>query len=216
MVEIIFNYNHIETIIQANLNESFNSAIERFINKTQLDINNIYFISNGNIISKNDIIMNIMNESEKTEKKKIILVLSINSTINNDNINMIKSKDIICPICKEICIYDIKDYKIKLYACKKGHIINNIKLDDFNYIQNINISQIKCDNCKNKSKSNTFNNEFFICNECKMNLCPLCKSKHDKIIQLLIMIIKIIYVLNIMIYYLNIVKIVKLIYVYYV
>ena len=30
------------------------------------------------------------------------------------------------------------------------------------------------------SKSNTFNNEFFICNECKMNLCPLCKSAHDK------------------------------------
>ena len=51
MVEIIFNYNHIETVIQANLDDSFNSIIEKFINKTQLDINNIYFISNGNIIS---------------------------------------------------------------------------------------------------------------------------------------------------------------------
>ena len=52
MVEIIFNYNHINTIIQANLEDSFNSVIEKFINKTQLDINNIYFVSNVNIISK--------------------------------------------------------------------------------------------------------------------------------------------------------------------
>ena len=143
MVEIIFNYNQIETIIQANLNDSFSSVIEKFINKTQLDINNIYFMSNGKIISKSGYIVNIMNNSEKIDKKKIILVLSINSTINNTN--MIKSKDIICPICKEICIYDIKDYKIKLYGCKKGHIINNIKLDEFNNKQNIDISSIKCD-----------------------------------------------------------------------
>ena len=62
MVEIIFNYNQINTIIQANLDDSFNSVIEKFINKTQLDINNIYFISNGNIISsKNEKLMNIMN-----------------------------------------------------------------------------------------------------------------------------------------------------------
>ena len=89
MVEIIFKHKEIETIIQANLDDSFNSVIEKFINKTQLDINNIYFISNGNIISsKNEKIMNIMNNSEKMDKQKIILVLSINSSINNDNITV--------------------------------------------------------------------------------------------------------------------------------
>ena len=181
MVEMIFNYNQIDTIIQANLNESFNSVIERFINKTQLDINNIYFISNGNIISsKNEKLMNLMSNKEKNENKKIILVLSINSSINNDNININKSKDIICPICKEICKYDIKDYKIKLYECKNGHIIDNIKLDDFNNTQKMDISKIKCDKCNNNSKSNTFNDEFYICFDCNMNLCPLCKSIHDK------------------------------------
>ena len=163
MVEIIFNYNQIETIIQANLNDSFNSVIEKFINKTHLDINNIYFVSNGQNISKNEKIINIMNNSEKKDKKKIILVLSINSTINNENTNIIQSTEIICPICKEICIYEIKDHKIKLYGCKNEHIINNIKLDEFNNKQNIDISKIKCDNCKNKSKLNTFNNEFYIC-----------------------------------------------------
>ena len=160
-MEVIFNYKQIETIIQANLNDSFNSVIEKFINKAQLDINNIYFISNGNIISKNEIIMNIMNNIEKMDKKKNILVLDINSTINNDNTNMIKSKDIICPTCKKICKYDIKDYKIKLYACKNGHIINNIKLDEFNDKQNIDISTIKCDICKINNKSITYNNEIY-------------------------------------------------------
>ena len=71
----------------------------------------------------------------------------------------------------------------------------NIKFNEFENKQGIDISQIKCDICKNKNKSNTFNNEMFICYECKMNLCPLCKSIH---IHLLIMILKIIYVINIM------------------
>ena len=179
MVEIIFNYNHIETIIQANEDDSFNSVIEKYINKSQLDINNINFISDGKIISKNGKIKDIMNNSEKINKKKIILVLSINSTINNDNNNIIKSKDIICPTCKEICKYNVKNHKIKLYGCKNGHIINNIKLNEFNNTQNIDISKIKCDKCEN-NKSNIFNNEFYICYKCNMNLCPLCKSIHDK------------------------------------
>ena len=180
MVELIFSYNQVQTIIQANLNDSFTSIIKKYVNKTKLDINNIYFVSNGQKIPNNKKVENIMNNSEKKSKRKIILVLTINSTINNDNTNMIKSKDVICPICKEICIYEIKDHKIKLYGCKNGHMTENIKLDDFNNTQKIDISQIICDKCKNNNKANTFNNEFYICYECKMNLCPLCKSIHNK------------------------------------
>ena len=62
MVELIFNYNHIETLIQVNLNDSFNIIIQKYVNKTQLDINNIYFISNGQILSKNEKIIYIMND----------------------------------------------------------------------------------------------------------------------------------------------------------
>ena len=70
MVEIIFNYNQVNTIIQCNLEDSYNSVIEKFMNKTQLDINNIYFVSNGNILTKNEKITNIMNNLEKENKKK--------------------------------------------------------------------------------------------------------------------------------------------------
>ena len=57
---------------------------------------------------------------------------------------------------------------------------DNIKFDEFNNTQNIDLSKIKCNKCESKCKSNTFKNEFFLCNECKMNLCPLCKSGHEK------------------------------------
>ena len=101
-------------------------------------------------------------------------------SIEKENTNIIKSNDIICPTCKEICKYDIKNHRIKLYDCKNKHINDNIKFEDFNNKQNMDMSEIKCDKCKNNTKSNTFHNEFFICNECKMNLCPLCKSVHNK------------------------------------
>ena len=55
--------------------------------------------------------------SKNVNDKIVILVLPINSSINIGNNNIIKSNDIICPQCKEICKYDIRDYKIKLYDC---------------------------------------------------------------------------------------------------
>ena len=178
MVEVEFNYLQNIIKIQANINDSFQLIIEKYLNKINLDINNIYFLSKGKKISKNEILGDIMDESDKRNNKIIILVYSINTII--DQKNMKKSNEIICPFCKEICKYEIKDYKIKLSNCKNGHIIEDIKLNQFINKQNIDISQIKCDNCKDKNKSNTYNNEMYICNECNKNLCPLCKSIHDK------------------------------------
>ena len=180
MVEVIFIFNQIQTVIQANMNDSFDKIINQFKNKTNLDLNDLYFLSNGKNINKNEKINNVMNDSDKINKKMTILVYSNNSNANRDNTYNIKSNDVICPICKELCKYEINNHKIKLYDCKNGHTTDNIKFNEFNIKQNIDISQIKCDKCKNKSKSDTFNNEFFICNECNMNLCPLCKSVHDK------------------------------------
>ena len=180
MVEVEFNYQQIKISIQSNLNDIFKEIIQKYVNKANLDINNIYFISNGKIINKEDKLENLMSESDKRNKKIIILVYSINNNINIENTNIRISKDVICPKCKEICKYKIKDYKIKLYDCTKGHITENINLNEYENNQIIDISQIKCNICKDKNKSNTFNNEFYICYECKINLCPLCKSIHDK------------------------------------
>ena len=73
----------------------------------------------------------------------------------------------------------IKDYKIELYDCKNNHKIDNILLEEYENTQKIDISKIKCNICKD-NKSESYNNIFYICNSCKINICPLCKSKHDK------------------------------------
>ena len=91
--------------------------------------------------------------------------------------NIIKSKEIIYPKCNENILIKIDNYKINLFNCKNNHNIDNILLNE--YENNIDISKIICDNCKINNKSNTYNNEFYRCNICKINLCPLCKSKHN-------------------------------------
>ncbi len=139
MVEVEFNYQQNKIIIQSNLNDSFKTIIQNYAIKANLDINNIYFISNGQVINKEDKLENIMSESDKRNKKIIILVYSINNTINIENTNIKISNDIICPRCKEICKYEINDYKIKLFDCKNGHIMDDIKLDEFKFKQFIDI-----------------------------------------------------------------------------
>ena len=180
MVEVEFIYKQQKINIASNINNIFEEIIQKYIDNTNLDINKIYFLTNGRKINKKDKLENIMSEENKRDKKIVVLVNSINSTIKIDNTNIKISKDIICPECKELCKYEIRDYKIKLYGCKYGHIKENINLNEFENNQIIDISQIKCDICKNKNKSNTFNNEFYLCFECHKNLCPLCKSIHDK------------------------------------
>ena len=113
MVNVVFEYDHLETVIQAKLEDSFNSILKRYINKTNLDLNGKVFLSNGKTIQRNDIIGNVMSSSERINERMKILVKSVNELVNPGKTNIIKSNDIICPKCKEICIYEIKDYKIK-------------------------------------------------------------------------------------------------------
>ena len=44
----------------------------------------------------------------------------------------------------------------------------------------IDESKIICENCKNSNKANSYQNQFYFCNECHQNLCPLCRSNHNK------------------------------------
>ena len=182
MVEIEFYYNQIKTGIQANINDSFEKIFKKYISKTNLDIDNVYFLSNGKNVNKTDTVNKIINGPEKHNKKMKILVYPVNTTENiaNSNLNNKKSEAIICPKCGDLCEIEIEKYKIKLFGCENGHIIENQYLNEFINTQNIDISKIKCDNCKNNNKADTFKNEFYFCYKCNMNLCPLCKSVHGK------------------------------------
>ena len=91
---------------------------------------------------------------------------------------IVKSKDIICPQCKESCRITIENYKIQLFECINGHITEDIKFIDFANTQNVNESQIIHGKCNFKNKGNCPGDEFFRCLACKLNLLILYKPNH--------------------------------------
>ena len=73
-IEIEFNYQGQITIIQCNTQDNLNNIFHIFINKSNIDINLIYFLYSGNIIEGNSIIEKIINSTDKERKKMNILV----------------------------------------------------------------------------------------------------------------------------------------------
>ena len=178
MVQIEFDNNKIITIIQANLEDPFQDVISKYLEKTKLSSESVSFLSNGPIINQNLTVEKLMNDSEKDNKSMKVVVKIIKEDENERRI--IKSKEIICPLCHEPCRIKLENCKVKLYDCINGHVQENINLIDFDNTQKIDLSKIVCYKCKDNNKSNTFNNEFYVCLNCKQNLCPICKSKHEQ------------------------------------
>ena len=118
------------------------------------------------------------NDLDKNRRKMNILVTKNNK--DQTKKKPILSKDIICPQCKQNILIEIKNFKINLSGCKCNHSYNDILLYSFEETQKIDLCEIICEICNQNNKGNTHNNEFFICNTCNKNICPLCKSIHDK------------------------------------
>ena len=178
--EVIFSFDGNETIIQCNENDKIKDIFSRFINKRMIDGNDVYCLYSGTKMNlQQDLtFINLANTEDKSRKKMNILVYKKETSVISYKIFMV-SQDVICPICKEICQLEFKDYKINLFDCKNGHKTEGIPLDQFDQEQEINISKIICEKCKIANKSKVNNNQFYRCLDCKMNLCPLCKSGHE-------------------------------------
>ena len=52
MIEVIFNFNGKETILQCNINDKLLNICNKFVNKISIDINRLYFLYEGLEISK--------------------------------------------------------------------------------------------------------------------------------------------------------------------
>ena len=174
-MNIIFIYKGEKTTIQCNRQEKMKDIFKKYESKIGLDITNLFFISNGNKINEELMFEEIISASDIKENEINILVYKKNEQIKKENI--MKSKEVICPTCKDNVLINIKKYKIS-FNCKKGHNIKNKLLNE--NMLDVDLSQIKCNNCKDKNKGNAFNNTFYRCITCKINICPLCKSFHDK------------------------------------
>ena len=178
-----FNYESIGIPIQGKKSEKMKNIIQRFFNKMGEDFSKkkIYFSYNGqwendsyNI--ENFSFLELANEQDKKRKKMNILVAE-NTTVKEDLI--IKSNEIICPQCWKYILMKLENYRISLYGCEKGHSKDNILLEEFENTQFINFAKITCGFCGEK-RSNIFENEMQICLNCGKNLCPLCRSQHEK------------------------------------
>jgi len=174
MSEIKFAYNGNSIGIQAQSNEILNIVIDRFCRKANVIRNKIYFLYNGEILNENITVDKIKSNNEN---KKIIIVYDNINT--DDNKNLKRSNEIICPECYKNIFMKIDNYKIKLNNCINKHN-KTLLFEEFEESQIINLSKIICNNCKNNDMGNTYNNKFYKCLNCKMNICPICYSNHNK------------------------------------
>ena len=178
-IDIEFSYKGIKTTLQSKLIDKFIDIMQILSTKLDLNLNSVNFLYSGKEIKEIEkTIMEISNDSDK-EKKKMNIQINDKSPEEKNNNKISKSKLVICPECGENCLIELHNNKIRLYDCINDHDIDGISLHDFENTQLIDESTIKCQICQN-NKANSYNNIFFICNTCKINLCPLCKDQHDK------------------------------------
>ena len=175
IVSFSFNGNDLE--IQCTKDEKLKDIISRFQLKSNIIKDKVCFLYGGNRINMELSFYEQANKLDLERNKMNILVIANKEETTQEG--LIKSRDIICPQCKQKCLIDIKNYKIKLYDCKNNHENKDILLNEFDNKQKINENEIVCKN-DNKTKYQSYNRLFYICMECKINLCPLCKENHNK------------------------------------
>jgi len=175
MVQVSFLFEGQTINIQCTKNELYKEIIKKFEIKGNIKSESVYFLYNGNRLNEEMKLEEIIGNNNINNIN--IIVNSINEIKNN---NIINNKYFKCPECKENIRMKIKDYKIELYDCKNNHYIDNILLEEYENTQKMDISKIIYNICNKNNKSYTYKNGFYICNTCKINICPLCKSNHDK------------------------------------
>ena len=180
MAELIFIYKQNPLKIQCKENELMKDVIERFCIKVGVKSSDLYFLSNGRIITPR----NKVEDEFKSDlmNKSIIKILAYSNNEENQVQNIKISTELICPKCNgnEPCLIEINDYKMTFSSCKNGHTTKDISFSDIKDNLKLDESKIKCNFCNNNNKASTFNNQFYICISCKKYICPFCKSSHDK------------------------------------
>ena len=181
MINAEFIYEGQSSIIQSKLEDKMKDLFQKFANKSEIDLNKLNFLYGGTVINKDSTLSQIIGSSPKDVIKILVFPSDgADEPAINPNESFTRPKFIMCPKCKENIRYNITNYKINLFDCRKGHKINNILLNEFNNIQKYDMSKIICQQCKNQNKKETTFNEFYKCLTCELYLCPLCKTIHDK------------------------------------
>ena len=136
MFNAIFNYNGKEMKIQCKLSEQMKDIFQKYKLKTNIN-NNVFYLYNGTKINEELKLEEIINSHDKNLNQLNILVYD---ETTEDNKTLKESKEILCPICKENVIIDLKNYKLEM-KCKNNHV-NKISFKNYN--NKIDLSKIIC------------------------------------------------------------------------
>ena len=170
---INFIYHGKKLKIICKKNEPMKNIFKRYLIKINKGIKNVCFLYKGFKLNGEAKLETINNNDKEIQ----IHVVEINN-IKKEIIH--PSKDIICPECGKNTFLTINNYKMSLNNCQNGHNLGNILFEEFNDTQKINELSILCTECKKVNKANVNNNQFYKCCNCNFNICPGCKSKHNK------------------------------------
>ena len=178
MTTVEFILNSVPTIIQCNPDDTMMSICQKFASKIQKNVSDIFFLYNGGPIDLQSTFNEQASKLDIENQRMKILAQALTDASSPTEKILTESKDIVCPECGELCFFHLRDHKVSLVGCKQGHKEENIALSDIEETQMIDESTIVCQSCLNVDKSKAYNNQFFYCITCKMNLCPICKSTH--------------------------------------
>ena len=177
MATVEFIYKQVSTNVQCNENDIMLDICTKFAAKAGKKIKNLYFLYNGGPVNLKSKFSEQASNIDKENKKMKILAQGLVDTVITPK-KLTKAKDIICPECGDVCLFHLHDYKLSLFGCREGHHNENISFEEFDQTQNIDETNIVCQNCSSVDKESSFENKFFVCINCNMNLCPICKTKH--------------------------------------
>ena len=130
-IQIEFNFNGVNTIIQCKKDTKLKDIYKSFRFKAKLEKKALIFMYNGNTVQNDELTFNeIANSEDKKRNKMNILIVEAEIPLPPQLQNIIKSKSIICPECKEDIKFSVDDYIINLFECRNKHDIDNIFLEN--------------------------------------------------------------------------------------
>ena len=169
-----FNEDGTTVTIQCQESDIIGDIFKKYLHKIEKveEPNEATLISNGVVVNISFPLSAIINSIDRERKKVSILVLY-------NGLKLIEHSNIICPECLNEADLKFHDYKIKL-KCEKGHLINNLLVNEFQKSQEIEPTRIICDICKVKNIGNCKKGTFYSCLNCNENMCEECKNVHLK------------------------------------
>ena len=118
MVLVTFIYKGENKTFEENTTSRMKDTFKKFSIYSKVSLESIIFLYDGEIINKESELKDLISDINQNEIK---ILVQDNINEQNVNSNIILSKYPICRECRGIIRIDIKDYKINLFECGKGH-----------------------------------------------------------------------------------------------